>query len=162
MPVISSTYQSPPFFGSAHLQTVYPTLWRQVPALPFRRERISTPDGDFLDLDWSTRGRQKIAILSHGLEGNSKRVYMVGMARALDQAGIDAVGWNFRGCSGEINRKLHFYHSGFTEDMRTVIDHVRNSGNYNEIWLIGFSVGGNITLKQMGEAGDDLPAAVKR
>lgn len=161
MPVFPCDYKSPPFFGSGHLQTVYPTLCRKIPSVHFRRERIETPDGDFLDLDWSGQNRSHLAILSHGLEGNSQRIYMTGMARALNNAGIDALCWNFRGCSGVPNRKLHYYHSGLTVDLNTVLQHALDRGQYRKIWLIGFSIGGNITLKYLGEQAADLPPEVQ-
>ena len=161
MPIYPSSYQPPLLFGSAHLQTIFPTLFRRLPAHNLQRERITTPDGDFLDLDWSVGNSKQLAILSHGLEGSSQRVYMLGMSRALRQAGIDTLCWNFRGCSGEMNRKLHFYHSGFTVDLQTVIRHAIEAGDYQEIYLIGFSIGGNITLKYLGEQGDELPSRIR-
>src|SRR5512140_1120056 len=97
MPLISgSSYQAPLLFINGCLQTVYPSLARRVDASLYRRERIDTPDDDFLDLDWSRIGSRKLVILSHGLEGDSHRPYMVGMARMMNRTGWDALAWNYR------------------------------------------------------------------
>ena len=155
MPLVSrSTYKAPPLFQSADLQTIFPSLFRKVKGVHYRRERINTPDGDFLDLDWSETGAHRLAIISHGLEGNSERSYVLGMARAFNRRGWDALAWNMRGCSGEPNRLLRSYHSGATEDLGAVIAHVQeNSPRYRALALVGFSLGGNVTLKYLGERG---------
>jgi hypothetical protein len=114
-------------------------------------ERLELADGDFLRLDWvRAAGRERVAILSHGLEGNSNNSCIRGMAAALAEAGWDALAWNFRGCGGEPNRLPRFYHSGETGDLTAVIE--RAAAEYRKIALIGFSLGGNVTLKYLGEA----------
>ena len=120
------------------------------------RDRISTPDDDFLDLDWSRRGSRRLAIISHGLEGSSHRPYVVGMAHALNLAGWDVLAWNFRSCSGEINWQLKFYHNGATDDLDLVIKHVLETDRYKEISLIGFSMGGNLSLVYLGQQADRI------
>lgn len=163
MPVIPSSYQESPFYlFNGHLQTIIPGLWRRVNDIRYRRERIFTPDGDFLDLDWSSARGKALAIISHGLEGSSDRPYIKGMVRAMNQAGIDALAWNYRSCSGESNKVLRSYHMGATDDLHQVVDHVLQQHDYEAIYLIGFSAGGNITLKYLGEAPDTLPAPIKR
>lgn len=149
-------YKVPRFFLSPHLETIYPALFRRVPGITYVRERIDTPDDDFLDLDWITKDFKELVIISHGLEGDSHRPYMRGMARAFSEAGSDVLAWNFRGCSGEMNRTLRFYHSGATDDLAHVIAHARSKG-YQKINLIGFSLGGNLTLKFLGEQGENAP-----
>ena len=116
----------------------------------YQRERIQTPDNDFLDLDWLKQGGKKVVIISHGLEGNTSRAYMKGMAQAFFSENFDVLTWNFRGCSGEVNKQLRFYHSGATDDLDFVVHHAADKG-YNEIYLVGFSLGGNVTLKYLGE-----------
>lgn len=153
MPLAKNTdYDSPKWLFNGHLQTIVPSLFRKTPALPFERERISTPDEDFLDLDWLRNGANSLVIISHGLEGNSQRPYMTGMARQFHSNGFDVLNWNFRGCSEELNKQPIFYHSGATYDLDTVIQHA--SQNYDKIYLIGFSLGGNLTLKYLGENRD--------
>ena len=140
------------------METILPALFRRVRFTTMERERIDTPDGDFLDLDWARQNSNKLIIISHGLEGNSGKPYVRGMARAFYSVGYDILAWNYRGCSGEVNRKLRFYHSGATDDLAWVISQVAH--HYEAVYLIGFSLGGNLTLKYLGE-GNDLPTALK-
>lgn len=144
------SYTHPFFLFNAHLETIFPSQFRNVTLPPYQRERITTPDNDFLDLDWLKQDSQKLAIISHGLEGDTSRPYIKGMAKALYDNGYDTLTWNYRGCSGEMNQALRFYHSGATDDLATVVDHASDKG-YREINLIGFSLGGNLTLKYLGE-----------
>ena len=163
MPLVEqSSYHPPLFLWNRHLQTIYPSLFRKVENVRYRRERIDTPDGDFLDLDWSVIGANKLAIISHGLEGNTSRAYMLGMVKAVNEAGWDALARNFRGCSGEPNRLVRFYHSGDTADVETVIEHVLKTASYSEIALIGFRMGGNVTLKYLGERGDSIHSVIRK
>lgn len=143
-------YKPPSLLFNAHLETIFPSLIRKVKGQLYARERITTPDNDFLDLDWLKQGAEKLIIISHGLEGNSKRPYVLGMAMAGLAKGFDILAWNFRGCSEEMNRQLRFYHSGATDDLDTVVQHAAHIG-YKKIYLIGFSLGGNLTLKYLGE-----------
>jgi len=162
MPLVdSSSFRPPWWLMNAHAQTLWPALFRRVPTSHWRRERLELPDGDFLDLDWSsaTSGpspASRIAIVSHGLEGHSRRAYMAGLVRTLNRAGWDAVAWNFRGCSGESNRSVRAYHSGSSDDLAAVVNHVTQSaGPLAEIALAGFSLGGNVTLKYLAELGSN-------
>lgn len=228
MPVLAtSTFVPPLYLRSGHLQTVLPTIMRRGPSINYERERIATPDGDFLDLDWSriddspreqmrlesqrdaTTDRAKLqrnastdrgqsqrdattnraqlkrdattdhahsqrdvatkhaqrhptlVLISHGLEGNTSRGYVRGMVKAINDAGWDALAWNYRGCSGEPNRLLRSYHSGASDDLEVVLDHVASLRRYESLLLIGFSLGGNITLKYLGEHGDSTHPLVR-
>ena len=168
MPLIApSDYRPPAHLWNGHLQTIIPSLFRKV-EVPYVRERIETPDDDFLDLDWSfsgmktgtTRG-EELTILSHGLEGDSRRQYLAGMVRHLTANGFDCLAWHYRSCSGEMNRQVRFYHLGETTDLQFVINYALQKG-YQHINLMGFSAGGNITLKYLGERGTDLHPAIKK
>jgi hypothetical protein len=173
MPLVEPTdYRPPRWLRGAHAQTIYPALFRKVAGVTYRRERLTLPDGDFLDLDWAVGSRQStvvsrqsgistvdyqlstvdLVILSHGLEGDSTRQYILGMVRLLNQHHFDCLAWNYRSCSGEMNATLRFYHSGATDDLHTVVQHARAKG-YAKIFLVGFSLGGNLTLKYLGEQG---------
>lgn len=143
------------------MQTVSSTLLRRVDGVAYERERIETPDDDFLDLDWMVtpmqdRGPRRLVLISHGLEGNSNRAYVRGMARAFARRGWDVCAWNYRGCSGEPNRRFYSYHSGATEDLEVVIRHILAKNIYDVVGLVGFSLGGNLTLKYLGERGDQV------
>jgi predicted alpha/beta-fold hydrolase len=163
MPLIKvSTYHPPVFMQNAHFQTIYPTLFRKTDSVFYQRERITTDDHDFLDLDWSRTGSHNLAVISHGLEGNSHRAYVTGMAKALNQNGWDVLAWNFRSCSGEINHRLRFYHSGAIDDLAQVLQHVMKTDTYKRIALIGFSIGGNMTLVYLGKRARQLNAKITK
>ncbi|HOK02016.1 MAG TPA: alpha/beta fold hydrolase [Spirochaetota bacterium] len=162
MPVIeNSSYRPPILLKNNHVQTVVPTLFRKVDGVNYTRERISTPDGDFIDIDISSISSDKALILSHGLEGNSQRHYIKGMIKAFHNAGYDGIAFNMRGCSGVPNKRPETYHSGKTEDLHTVIQYILKHKNYKEISLVGFSLGANLTLKYVGEMGSTLHSKVK-
>ena len=149
MPVIASQFQPPALLRNGHVQTLLPVVLRRRTRVPFVRERLELDDGDFLDLDWLRSGRDRVAILSHGLEGSSDQPYIRGMAAAMRTAGWDVLAWNFRGCSGEPNRLLRFYHSGESGDLAAVVRHAART--HARIALVGFSLGGNVLLKYLGE-----------
>lgn len=144
------SYTRPYILFNRHLETIYPALFRRVKPIVTIPERIDTPDGDFLDLYWTTQDAGRLVILCHGLEGNARRPYMRGMARAFFLQGFDVLAWDYRGCGEEMNRTLRFYHSGATDDLHIVIKHAARKG-YRDISLVGFSLGGNISLKYLGE-----------
>jgi predicted alpha/beta-fold hydrolase len=150
MPILISSFISPPLLEGGHRQTILPALlprrfwsWQQ-------QQRLELPDGDFLDLSWQQKGHARLVILSHGLEGSAQAIYIRGMAETLHQAGWDVLAWNYRSCGGMENRLIRSYHSGASDDLRAVIDHAAQG--YDKIALVGFSLGGNITLKYAGES----------
>jgi len=152
MPIIEySRYNAPFLCQNGHVQTILPALVRGTDSSFYQRERIITNDEDFLDIDWARTGGRNIAIISHGLEGNSHRHYVVGMARMLNRQGWDALAWNYRGCSGETNCQLRMYHNGSTDDLDCVVKHVLKTTSYQIIALIGFSLGGNLNLVYLGK-----------
>jgi uncharacterized protein len=145
---------------SGHIQTIIPAIFRKHEPMEAFSEEIPTPDGDFLEMDWYRQDSERLAIISHGLEGNSKRPYMIGMAKAFLQGGFDCLLWNFRTCGSRMNDKRIMYHSGATYDLETIVNHGINEG-YQEIILIGFSLGGNVTLKYLGENGAEVNSKIK-
>lgn len=161
----SDTFRSPFWLKGAHAQSIYPALFRKVDLMNPLEERLVLPDGDFLDLDWYTEkvpiGDRPLLIVSHGLEGNSKRQYVTGLVKTFIGQGYQALAWNYRSCSGEPNKSLRFYHSGATDDLELVIQHAIQKGA-NQIYLAGFSLGGNLTLKWLGEKGQNPPASIRK
>jgi uncharacterized protein len=162
MPIVPSKHKAPFYLFNGHLQTIVPGLFRTVEGVLYQRERLDTPDSDFIDLDWSKVGSNELVVLSHGLEGDSGRPYIQGMVKVFNSYGIDALAWNYRSCSGEPNKLLRSYHLGASDDLDLVVRHALNTGQYDSIYLIGFSAGGNISLKYLGEAPDKVPKEVKR
>lgn len=154
-------YMPPWGMHNGHIQSVFASMCRRMDINGlYRRERVDTPDGDFLDLDWAVKKSTTLVIISHGLEGNTQRPYVTGMVKAVNRMGWDALAWNYRSCSGEPNRYLRSYHNGVTEDLSFVIDHALNRGRYQSIYLVGFSLGGNLTLVHLGR--DIVNPAVKK
>jgi predicted alpha/beta-fold hydrolase len=150
MPIVCSSFLPPVFLRNGHVQTILPLLLPRRLEVQFERERLELDDGDFLDLDWARAGRGRLVIVTHGLESGTTAGYVRGAVATLQAAGWDALAWNFRGCGTEPNRLARFYHSGETGDLSSVIRHA--AASYERIALIGFSLGGNVTLKYLGEA----------
>jgi len=163
MPLLAeSGFVAPWWLPGGHVQTIVPSLWRKVALLTDREERLELKDGDFLDLRWHGQGGERLAILSHGLEGDAEAAYIQGMARALAGEGWDVLAWNYRGCSGEMNRLPRFYHSGATEDLAAVVAHALAVHPARKVDLVGFSLGGNMTLKYLGEVGGKVSPRLGR
>lgn len=111
--------------------------------------RLTTADGDFVDIDRLLGQHSRAIILSHGLEGNSSSQYMKSASQILHQSEMDVYALNYRSCSGELNRTATMYHSGFTHDLHHLIESIK--GKYREIHLVGFSLGGNMNLKYISD-----------
>lgn len=152
-------FQAPFLFRNGHISTIVPAILRKIKNVHYQRERIDTPDGDFLDLDFSLKGSNSLVIILHGLEGNTYKAYVKGLVRKMNRAGFDALALNLRSCSQEDNRKFYSYHSGKTDDLETVLDYVQQP--YQNILLAGFSLGGNIVLKYAGEKAENIHPKIK-
>jgi uncharacterized protein len=160
MPVIFPEYQPPWWLRNGHVHSIYPSLFRKVAVdLKFQSERIITPDDDFLDVDWYVQGKKRLLVVSHGLEGNSRRPYVLGVTKHALQNGWDVLAWNFRACNGTPNNKLTSYHSGGTGDLAFLVNLAIARG-YEEISLCGFSIGGNKTLLYLSREAESVPSHV--
>ena len=152
-------FVAPLWIRGSHAQTIGGRLLRTTGGVSFRPERLNTPDGDFLDLEYATvegmsvPDRAPLVLKLHGLEGSAHSGYSVELARALAAKGIGSVGLNFRSCGGEMNRTARFYHSGETDDLALVLDHLLQSTPAERLGVLGFSLGGNVLLKYLGEQG---------
>ncbi len=144
-------YRAPKWLPGGHAQTIYPLLIK--PDLPaYRRERRTTPDGDFIDMDWIDGDAvQPLVILFHGLEGSSGSHYAVSLMLALRQRGWAGVVSHFRGCSGEINHQPRAYHSGDSDEIDWVLRCLRQEHPKRTLYVAGVSLGGNALLKWLGE-----------
>ena len=152
----TSTYRAPLWLPSGHLQTLYPALWAYKPLVSYTRERWELPDGDFVDVDYTSlpsRGDAPLIVLLHGLEGSSHSHY----ARALMQQAMarDCLGVvvHFRGCSGELNRLPRAYHSGDSTEADYFLRRLHTEHPQRPIYAVGVSLGGNVLLKWLGEQG---------
>ncbi len=162
MPVIKNDSYTPPFFlRGKHSQTIFPALFRKIKGLPSPQEKtLHLSDGDELFYDHYAMGNQKAVIISHGLEGNSKRPYILGLTKICIANGYDVIAWNFRSCGGKMNKVLRFYHSGATDDLDSIVEMVAK--DYSVIHLAGFSLGANLILKFTGEGlADKYPSISK-
>lgn len=162
MPIILADYKPPFLLGGKTLQTVLPNIFRKFKDFKYERERLELADGDFLDIDWSRVNGKKLAIVIHGLEGHSHRDHILGMITIFNKAGWDGLGYNYRGCSGEPNRLVRSYTAGSSDDLRIVINEIIARNIYQEITLIGFSLGGNVLLKYLGEEGKNINPLIKK
>src|SRR5262249_24807872 len=155
---------SPPpwWYRGLHLQTLWGPLLRRRRAPALLRERVETPDGDFVDLDWLA-GRERSApliVVLHGLEGSSRSHYAVGLLRGLEEVGWRGLVIHFRSCIGEVNRSRRLYHSGDTGDLDFLIGRLLDREPRLRLGLVGISLGGNVVLKWLGELGDSVPVPV--
>lgn len=144
---------------TSHFQTIWGGLCRkrQYPSF-LNRERVLLPDGDFIDLDWiHSKENTPIVIILHGLEGSVHSTYALGMLRAIHHYGWRGVVMNFRGCSGEHNLLDRSYHSGETGDFAYVVHYLKEREPDVPIAAVGFSLGGNVLLKWLGETGSANP-----
>lgn len=121
------------------------------------RERIELDDGDFIDLDWSADApmcfdaSDVTVLILHGLCGCSKSSYVLSLQRLLSLHGISSIAMNFRGCSGEANRKAKAYHSGVSEDVNEVFSKLCEKYTDKQFVCVGYSLGANVLLKWLGE-----------
>jgi len=136
----------------AHLQTLWATLARRRLQIPRKIERLELPDGDFLDLAWVGNGQGPLILVLHGLNGSIESPYLK-IFQAIEQRGWRGVLMHFRGCSGEPNRLARSYHSGETGDLQYVIDELKRREPQTPLWVLGYSLGGNVLLKWLGETG---------
>ncbi|OGS73463.1 MAG: hypothetical protein A3F91_00500 [Flavobacteria bacterium RIFCSPLOWO2_12_FULL_35_11] len=159
MPLLKSTYEPAVLFRNTHFNTAYKTLFF-VDSIQYTRERVKTNDGDFIDLDISSVESDTLVLALHGLEGSSQSKYIVSVLNYLNLQNIDGAALNFRGCSGVDNNKPYSYHSGKTDDVDLAITYFSAQNKYRNIFLLGYSMGGNVALKYMG-TNKNLPPEIK-
>lgn len=151
MPIVTSKFKPAWWLKNPHLQTIWPTLFRARPKLSLLKERVELEDGDFIDLSWSGPIGAPVVLILHGLEGSLASPYAFGLINTLTSAGFRACFMHFRSCSGEPNRLPRGYHSGETDDLQLIVEHIKHLINTRFHAVIGYSLGGNVLLKWLGE-----------
>ena len=157
MPLLPSNFKTGTFFKNPHFNTIYKTFF-YYHKVAFTRKRIPTPDSDFLDIDFSFTNSKSIVIVIHGLEGSSNSPYIRSATSYLNKHQIDVAALNLRGCSGTPNHLLSSYHSGKTDDLKTLLSYLETNYKYESIVLLGYSLGGNLILKYLGEENTNIPS----
>jgi predicted alpha/beta-fold hydrolase len=159
---MTADYRPARWLPGPNLMTAYGSVLLPRPQLPFRRERWELSDGDFLDVD-RLAGRSAgapVLLICHGLEGSSRAPYVRGLAARASGAGLAVAALCFRGCSGEENRLARLYHSGETGDLALSVGRLSAERPGRRILLAGFSLGGNVVVKYLGERGEAAPKEV--
>lgn len=156
--IVASTFKPAWWLPGPHLQTIWPTLARRRPRLPLTRRRIELSDGDFIDLRLGEGGGPRVLVI-HGLEGDLRSHYAGTLLEVLAGAGYRPIFMHLRGCSGEPNRLDRSYHSGASEDLAEVLADLAQDSDGAPLAAIGFSLGGNLLLKYLGETERPLVTA---
>lgn len=160
MPLLESQLTTKFPFRNPHVNTLY-KFFANKEKPTYERKRIATWDNDFIDLDFLLSDSFSAVLLIHGLEGSSESSYMASTANYLKDHGYDVISMNLRSCSGIDNNILKTYHAGKTDDVEFVVNYLIENYNYNNIVLCGFSLGGNLILKYLGEFSETIPSSVK-
>ena len=155
--IIKSNFRPAWWLKNCHAQTLWPSLFRPRSAITLTRERLELADGDFLDLDWGMENSGPLVLILHGLEGNDRSHYTRPLLQYLSGQGLHPLLMYFHGCSNEVNRLPRAYHSGETTDLDAVVQHLKTRYPDKPIYAVGFSLGGNVLLKWLGETGSDNP-----
>lgn len=156
-----ATYAPARFLPSGHAMTLFAHAARGPPGLGPRRERWDLPDGDFLDVDRHGEDHAPTVVILHGLEASSRAPYVLRLVAAARARSLAALAVNFRGCSGEPNRLRRLYHSGETSDLARVVERLVAERPGRPLALAGFSLGGNVVAKWLGDQGPALPSEVR-
>ncbi len=153
VPIIQSNFKPAWWLKSPHLQTLWSTFFKKLPVTNTKDFRVELPDGDFIDLVINDLKNKPLVLIMHGLEGSLRSHYAKPLMHKLDNAGYGVIFMHFRGCSDEENRLDRSYHSGDTADLESVITAIKAQFHQDIFAVIGFSLGGNVLLKWLGENG---------
>jgi predicted alpha/beta-fold hydrolase len=157
---MNTTFTPAPLLSNSHLQTLYAPLLRKEKLEGRRLETFGLSDGDEVECVWYGKTphlQRPIVTLFHGLEGSVESPYIIGIMKALDASGFAPVLMHFRGCGTHPNKTPRAYHSGDTADARAWITHLHSTYPEVPLYAAGFSIGGNVLLKLLGEWGSAAP-----
>ena len=155
--VVSSAFRPARWLRNRHLQTIYPSFpWARPRKLTLQRELLELPDGDVTVLDRLVPSREnapgaRLLVLLHGLESSAESNYAQQLLRTADSRGWNACVLHFRDCGDYRNRLPRRYHAGETNDLRYFLNKVRTEGYEGPVMTAGYSLGGNVLLKYLGE-----------
>ncbi len=148
MPILKSNYRPPTYLFNGQLQTIAPFFWVKPDRTLYQTEKLELPDGDFTELDWIRAGHDRLMIICHGLEGNSRSHYVQQMAQHFSALKWDILAIHARSCGREINRSPMLYHGGSTSDIEVAV--TTYAAKYKSLVLVGFSLGANMLLNYAG------------
>lgn len=160
--IIRSEFRPHPWLRGPHAQTVVPTLLRPLPKLDLDIETLELPDGDFVRIGWAgiARPGQRVAVLIHGLTGGFQSKYLRGLALQLIAKGWRIAALELRGGGEKPNRLPRNYHHGDTADLRHLWTVLHERDAQARLAAVGWSLGANVLLKALGEAGASAPVEV--
>ena len=165
--IIESEFQVPWWLNNSHLQTIWSSAFRRTKTSETNHQRVELTDGDFIDLEWlvnDVNNDAPVLLLLHGLEGSIDSTYIQGLLQSSHAKTWNTVVMHFRSCGPELNRLPRSYHSGETEDLSEILDIIKKQHPHSKIMVAGFSLGGNVLLKYLGESANhskiDIAAAV--
>jgi len=151
--IIKSSFRVPSWAKNRHVQTIWPRFIQKRLPLKYSMERLTLPDDDFVDVAWGPKPAEPsgIIVMFHGLEGSIRSHYANDMMANLSVNGWQVVMMHYRGCSGVPNLKPRGYHSGETGDPSFFLDWLNQKFPQLPKVAVGFSLGGNMLLKLLGE-----------
>lgn len=160
MPIYTPTYVAPRSIPGAHLQTILPARLFPRPKVTYRREKVATPDGDFLLFDWVTPEvadlKAPVLVHFHGLEGSSRSHYAEALMAECVARGYRGVVAHFRSCGGELNLLPRAYFAGDTQENAWVLQTVHERFPAAPLYAVGVSLGGNQLAKCLGDRGKKM------
>jgi len=155
--ILTSKFKPAWWLPDPHSQTLWANIFRRIPPIKYLPERLELPDGDFVDICWTTNTSGPLVAVFHGLEGGLSSSYASSIMRHIHSLGWRGVFMYFRGCSGETNRLNRSYHSGDTGDIRYLLEILKTRYPDTPLAIIGYSLGGNSMLKYLGESALNTP-----
>ncbi len=151
--IVESAFKAPRWARNRHIQTIWPRFIQRRLPLNYSMERLTLPDDDFIDLAWGPKPKKLTGLVTlfHGLEGSIRSHYANDLMACLSRDGWQVVMMHYRGCSGVPNKLPRAYHSGETEDPSHFLEVLHKRFPAIPKVAIGFSLGGNMLLKLLGE-----------
>lgn len=160
--ITESRFRPAGWLRNRHLQTIYPSIYSRGPRPALIRECLELPDGDSTVVDRLASNDQApdgapLLVVLHGLESSSESNYARQLLAAAEAAGWRALVLHFRDCGDYRNRLPRRYHAGETNDLRYFLNKLCSEDTGGPVVAVGYSLGGNVLLKYLGEEGAGSP-----